>query len=244
MGGKQQATSRGLKAFVLAAGLGTRLRPVTDSIPKCLIEVGGRTMLDIWLDTLADAGVDEVLVNTHHFAQLVEAQVVERKSAPFVRISHEPQLLGSAGTVLANREFVADEAMFLVVNADNLTDFDLRQLVDGHRAGGAVATWSVFRAPRPSECGVVDVDDDGWVVGFTEKPAVPRGNLANAGMYAFSPQVLDEIQPPLPRDIGFDLLGRLVGRARAVDLGDSYFIDIGTPTALESARQQWGRAMA
>jgi mannose-1-phosphate guanylyltransferase len=85
----------------------------------------------------------------------------------------------------------------------------------------------------------VEVDEKGWVVGFTEKPAEPRSDLANAGLYAFSPQVLDEIQQPLPRDIGFDLLGRLVGRARVVDIGDSYFTDIGTPSALEQARQVW-----
>jgi mannose-1-phosphate guanylyltransferase len=184
--------------------------------------------------------VDEVLVNTHHFADLVATHVAGRSPHPVVRVVHEPELLGSAGTLLANRDFVADDEMFLVVNADNLTDFDLRTLVQAHRAGGAMATWSVFRAPRPSECGVVEVDDDGWVVGFTEKPAEPRSDLANAGMYAFSPQVLEEIRPPLPRDIGFDLLGRLVGRARAVGIGDSYFTDIGTPAALESARHEWG----
>ena len=242
MGGQQEGASRrgaGLKAFLLAAGLGTRLRPFTDSRPKCLVEVGGRTMLDRWLDSLAAAGVDEVLVNTHHFADLVAGHVAGRPARPLVRVAHEPELLGSAGTLLVNRDFVADDEMFLVVNADNLTDFDLGALVAAHRAGGAVATWSVFRAPQPSECGVVEVDEDGWVVGFTEKPAEPRSDLANAGMYAFSPEVLDEVEPPLPRDIGFDLLGRLVGRARAVGIGDSYFTDIGTPAALERARQAW-----
>lgn len=229
----------GLKAFLLAAGLGTRLRPITDDRPKCLVEVGGRTMLDHWLDSFAAAGVDEVLVNTHHFADLVEAHVRRRSTGPVVHVVHEAELLGSAGTLLANRDFVDDEDMFLAVNADNLTDFDLGRLVDAHRAGGAVATWTVFRASNPSQCGVVEVDDEGWAVGFTEKPAEPRSDLANAGLYAFSPEVLDEIRPPLPRDIGFDLLGRLVGRARVVDIGDSYFTDIGTPSALEQARQAW-----
>lgn len=245
MGGAGDAQPRPrMKAFLLAAGLGTRLRPVTDRIPKCLVDVGGRTMLDIWLDALAEAGVDEVLVNTHHFADLVQAHVAQREAPPVVRVSHEPELLGSAGTLLANRDFVADEAMFLVVNADNLTDFDLGVLVDAHRAGGADATLSVFRAPRPSECGIVEVAD-GWVVGFEEKPAEPRGDLANAGMYAFDPRVLTEVTPPLPKDIGFDLLARLVGRARVVDIGGCFFVDIGTPAALERARYQWeGRATA
>src|ERR671933_1076253 len=117
-----------MKAFLLAAGLGTRLRPVTDTVPKCMVEVGGRPMLDIWLDALAKAGVDEVLVNTHHLPGVVEAHVAGRSGPPAVRLSHERVLLGSAGTLLANKDFVAGEDMFLVVYADNLTDFDLAHL--------------------------------------------------------------------------------------------------------------------
>jgi mannose-1-phosphate guanylyltransferase len=233
-----------MKAFLLAAGLGTRLRPITDTTPKCLVEIGGRSLLDIWLDALAKAGVHEVLVNTHHLAAEVEAHVAGRTTTPAVRLSHEPVLLGSAGALRANRDFVADEDMFLVINADNLTDFDLGVLVDAHRAGGAIATLSVFEAARPSECGIVELSADGLVVGFVEKPANPPGNLANAGMYAFHPRVIDEIPDSAPCDIGFDLLPRLVGRARAVALDDCYFLDIGTPAALEHARAEWeGRAV-
>lgn len=227
-----------MKAFLLAAGLGTRLRPITDTTPKCLIEIGGRPLLDIWLDALAKAGVQEVLVNTHHLAALVEAHVARRSTSPVVRLSHEPVLLGSAGTLSANRDFVADDDMFLVINADNLTDFDLGVLVDAHRAAATIATLSVFKAPRPSECGIVEVVA-GRVVGFVEKPVNPGSDVANAGMYAFDPSVLDEIPESLPCDIGFDLLPRLVGRARAVALGDCYFLDIGTPAALERARDEW-----
>jgi len=227
-----------MRAFLLAAGQGTRLRPITDTTPKCLVEVDGRPLLDIWLDAFAKAGIQEVLVNAHHLAGLVAAHVAERTLPPVVRLSHEPVLLGSAGTLLANRDFVADDDMFLVVNADNLTDFDLGVLIDAHRADATIATLTVFRAPRPSECGIVDVVD-GRVVGFAEKPAEPRSDLANAGMYAFHPKVLDEIPEPLPRDIGFDLLPRLVGRAQALAIDDCYFLDIGTPAALERARDEW-----
>ena len=174
-------------------------------------------------------------MNTHHLAAQVEAHVARRSTPPVVRLSHEPVLLGSAGTLLANREFIADDDMFLVINADNLTDFDLGVLIDAHRAAATIATLSVFQAPRPSECGIVEVAD-GRVVGFVEKPANPRSDLANAGMYAFHPKVLDEISESLPRDIGFDLLPGLVGRARAVALDDCFFLDIGTPAALERAR--------
>ncbi|HEU5469741.1 MAG TPA: nucleotidyltransferase family protein [Actinophytocola sp.] len=233
-----------MKAFLLAAGLGTRLRPITDSMPKCMVPVGSRPMLDIWLDMLEKAGVTEVLVNLHHFAGAVREHLVHRTGGPRVRLFVEPELLGSAGTLLANREWVADEEMFLAVNADNLTDFDLTELVEAHRAGRPMATLTLFHAPRPSECGIVDVVD-GHVVGFTEKPEQPRGDLANAGMYAFRPDVLDLIAGPVPRDIGYHLLPRLVGYARAITLGDSYFIDIGTPEALARARADWeGRGKA
>lgn len=232
-----------MKAFLLAAGLGTRLRPITDITPKCLLDIGGRPLLDIWLDALAKVGVDEVLVNTHHHAGQVEAYVATRSTAPEVRLFHEPELLGSAGTLRANRQFVAGERMFLAVNADNLTDFDLGLLVDAHRRASPIATLTVFRAAAPAQCGIVDVAPDGRVVGFVEKPDEPPGDLANAGMYAFSPAVIDEIEDPPPRDIGFDLLPRLVGRARAVPIEDAYFLDIGTPAALANARDRWGREL-
>ncbi|MGH3828887.1 MAG: nucleotidyltransferase family protein [Pseudonocardiaceae bacterium] len=227
-----------MKAFLLAAGLGTRLRPITDSIPKCMLRIGDRPLLDIWLDALATTGVHEVLVNLHHFAPVVRAHVAARGGPPAVRLVEEPELLGSAGTLLANRGFVDGEEMFLAINADNLTDFDLRALIDAHRAGGAIATLSLFRSPRPWECGVVEVKDS-RVAGYVEKPADPQSDLANAGMYAFHPSALDVIAGPPPKDIGHDLLPRLVGRARAVPIGGCYFIDIGTPAALERARDEW-----
>jgi mannose-1-phosphate guanylyltransferase len=90
-----------MKAFLLAAGLGTRLRPITDYVPKCMVEIDGQPLLDIWLGALAKAGVQEVLVNTHHLAAQVEAHVARRSTPPVVRLSHEPVLLGSAGTLLA-----------------------------------------------------------------------------------------------------------------------------------------------
>ena len=227
-----------MKAFLLAAGLGTRLRPITESTPKCLLPIGGRLMVDIWLEALANVGVNDVLLNAHHLADQVQAHVSARVGPPAVHLVVEPQLLGSAGTLRANRDFVIGEDMFLAINADNLTDFDLGLLIDAHRSSGGLATLSLFRAPDPTQVGVVEVDA-GLVVGFEEKPTHPHGDLANAGMYAFAPAVIDEITGPDPRDIGFHLLPRLIGRARAVALNGSYFIDIGTSEALGRARADW-----
>ena len=227
-----------MKAFLLAAGLGSRLRPLTDTIPKCMVPIGEQPLLDIWLDALDRAGVDEVLVNLHYLPDAVRRHVAARSGPPTVRLVFEPDLLGSAGTLVANRDWVAEEEVFLACNADNLTDFDLRDLIDAHRKGGAVATLTAFHSPNPSAGGVLQLDDAGRVISFTEKPAVPASDLVNAGMYAFSPLVLDEISHAPPVDIGYHLLPLLVGRARAVPV-EGFFLDIGTPAAYRRAREEW-----
>jgi mannose-1-phosphate guanylyltransferase len=227
-----------MKAFLLAAGVGSRLRPITDAIPKCMVPVGGQPMLDIWLDAFDRAGVDEVLINLHHLPDVVRQHLAGRAGPPAVRTFFEPELLGSAGTLAANRTWVNGEEMFLVCYADNLTDFDLSSLVKAHREHHAIATLTVFHSERPSAGGVMELDASGTVVGFEEKPAHPVSDLVNAGMYAFGPDVLDELGGPPPCDIGYDLLPRLVGRAKAVPV-EGYFTDIGTIEAYERAQREW-----
>jgi len=227
-----------VKAFLLAAGLGSRLRPITDSIPKCMVVIDDQPLIDIWLDAFDRAGVDEVLVNLHYLPDAVRGHLASRTGPPVVRTVFEPELLGSAGTLLAGRQWVEDEDLFLACYADNLTDFDLRSLIDAHRQHGPLATLTVFRSDRPSAGGVVELGADGKVVGFIEKPARPASDLTNAGMYAFGPGVLDEIDAGPPKDIGHDLLPRLVGRARAL-LVDGYFRDVGTAESFRRACEEW-----
>lgn len=227
-----------MKAFLLAAGLGTRLRPITDSTPKCMLMIDDRTLLDIWLDAFASAGVSEVLVNLHHLPEVVSRHLSARTGPPIVTTFFEPELMGSAGTLRANRQWVACEDLFLACYADNLTDFDLRALIDAHSEHGSVATLAVFHSDRPWAGGVVEIDDTGAMVGFAEKPAEPVSDLTNAGMYAFHPAVLDEIEDGLPKDIGYDLLPRLVGRAGTV-LIDGYLRDVGTVDSYRLALEEW-----
>jgi len=229
-----------VKAFLLAAGIGSRLRPVTDTTPKCMIPIGGQPLLGIWLDAFDRAGVDEVLVNLHHLPDVVRRYLEGRAGTPAVRAFFEPELLGSAGTLAANRAWVEGEEMFLACNADNLTDFDLRSLVETHRKHGEMATLTVFHSDRPSAGGVVELDAAGTVTGFAEKPRQPVSDLVNAGMYAFRPDVLDVLDElgPGPADIGYHLLPRLVGRAKGV-LVEGYLRDLGTVDAYERAQQEW-----
>jgi mannose-1-phosphate guanylyltransferase len=228
-----------VKAFLLAAGIGSRLRPITDTIPKCMVSIDGRPMLDIWLDAFARAGVDEVLINLHHLPDVVRQHAEARVGAPAIRLVFEPELLGSAGTLIANREWVAGEEFFLACNADNLTDFDVRTLIAAHRDGGEVATLTVFHSENPSAGGVVEIDRDGTVVGFAEKPAEPVSDLVNAGIYAFSQEIFADLDGGLPCDIGYHLLPRLVGRAKAIPV-PGYFRDIGTVDAYQLAQKEWG----
>ena len=227
-----------MKAFLLAAGIGSRLRPITDATPKCMLVIGGRPLLDIWLNAFACAGVDEVLINLHHLPDVVRRHLAAHIGPPAVRTVYEPELLGSAGTLVANRQWVDDEEFFLACNADNLTDFDLQSLISAHREYRPIATLTVFHSPNPSAGGVVEIDTVGRVIGFAEKPSQPVSDLTNAGMYAFHPRALDEIDAAPPNDIGYDLVPRLVGRAQAI-LVDSYFRDIGTADAYRLAREEW-----
>jgi mannose-1-phosphate guanylyltransferase len=230
-----------MKAFLLAAGVGSRLRPITDTVPKCMVAIDHRPLLDIWLDAFDRAGVDEVLINLHHLPEIVGKHLAARSGPPVVRTVFERELLGSAGTLAANREWIADEEFFLACNADNLTDFDLSELIDAQRARRPSATIAVFHAENPSAGGVVELDADGIITGFEEKPAAPVSDLTNAGIYALRPSVLDYLNGTPPLDIGYHLLPRLVGMARTVSV-PGYFRDIGTVEAYQLARKEWGNS--
>ena len=226
------------KAFLLAAGHGTRLRPLTDSTPKCLLPVRGVPMLQIWLERCQRFGVEEVLINLHSHADQVR-EFLQRNSKWRVRVevSDEPILLGSAGTIRANSLWVAHEPNFWIFYADVLTDVDLGGFVNCHRAAGAEATIGVYRVPDPSRCGIVQVDGRGWVTEFIEKPKDPVGNLAFSGILLASTNFLELIPDRMPADIGFDVLPR-VRRLAAYEIRD-YLIDVGTMENYQSAQQNW-----
>jgi mannose-1-phosphate guanylyltransferase len=221
-----------VKAFLLAAGLGTRMGEITRTTPKCLLPVGGRPLLGRWFDLLARFGVDAVLLNTHHLADQVQ-DFVERDAPPLVvELAHEPELLGSGGTLAENRAFVRGDDAFLVVYADNASRVDLGALIAAHRPGDA-ATLGLFRVPDPETRGVVELDAGGIVVDFAEKPEKPRSDLAWAGLLVGTPALVEALPARAPCDLGHDVLPRLLGRMRGVEI-DGYHRDVGTA---ESYRQ-------
>ncbi len=231
-----------LKAFLLAAGEGRRMRPLTSSVPKCLLPVRGTPLLGIWLELLGRHGVTDVLVNLHHLHEQVGDFLRSAEPAVRVTAAYEERLLGSAGTVLGNREFVDGEAEFLVIYADNLTNVDLSRMVRFHRDREEPLTLGVVPTDRPWEKGIVVVDEDGRAIDFEEKPARPRSRLANAGIYVARPAVFDYFPEGLARpealDFGFHVLPRMRGRMNACVIHE-FLVDIGTPAAYEAAEADW-----
>jgi NDP-sugar pyrophosphorylase family protein len=225
-----------VKALLLAGGLGTRLRPLTLSLPKCLVPVAGKPMLDYWLDALERAGIDRALVNTHHLRDAVRAHLDHANaSRPLaVEESWEPELLGSAGTVHANRGFADDADTVAIVYADNLSAIDLADFVAFHQAHDDPMTMALFHTPYPRNCGIATLDGTGRVVDFVEKPENPASDLANAGLYVVDAVAWREIADMDVFDFGFDVLPRFAGRMRGYAFG-GYHRDIGTPEALAQA---------
>jgi mannose-1-phosphate guanylyltransferase len=229
-----------VKAFLLAAGLGTRLRPLTDTMPKCLVPIAGRPLLSYWIALLERHGFDEVLVNLHHLPEQVRAYVAGLDSPLRVTLFDEPTLLGSAGTVRANRAWVADGQPFLVAYADNLTGVDLTSLVRAHERARTLLTMALFRADEPSRCGIAEIEgggERGRIVGFEEKPARPRSNLANAGLYVTDVRVIDRMPAHVPADFGHHVLPALVGEMHG-ELVTEPLIDVGTKDSYERAQRE------
>jgi mannose-1-phosphate guanylyltransferase len=182
-----------MKAMVLAAGLGTRLRPLTYEITKPMVPVLDRPVMEHILDLLEQHGFDGVIANLHYFPDTIRGYFGDR-----ISYSMEEELLGTAGGVKACAEFFGDEP-FLIISGDALTDIDLGALTERHRQAGGVATLAVKEVPDTREYGVVLRDGDGRITGFQEKPEPEEAlsTLGNCGIYVFEPNIFDYF-PPRP----------------------------------------------
>ncbi len=176
-----------MKAMVLAAGLGTRLRPLTYEITKPMVPVLDRPVMAHILDLLDRHGFEEVIANLHYFPDSIREHFGER-----LTYRYEEELLGTAGGVRACREFFGDEA-FLIISGDALTDIDLGAFVARHREAGGIATLAVKQVSDTREYGVVLHDAAGRITGFQEKPEPEEAlsNLGNCGIYIFEPAIFD-----------------------------------------------------
>ncbi len=218
-----------MKALLLAAGLGTRLRPVTDTIPKCLVPINSKPLLQYWLENLTAAGVSEFLINTSYLSTQVEDFIQGSIYKNSVTLIYEDQLLNTGGTIYANKEYFDNEP-FILVHADNLSFCDFKAFIQKHnnRPKYCDITMMLFRSDAPSSCGIVELDKNGVVANFYEKVKNPPSNLANGAIYICEPSIFNFLENLKKDNIDFsnDVIPQYMGKINTFE-NNTYHRDIG-----------------
>ena len=226
-----------MRTFLLAAGLGTRLRPLTYNIPKCLVSIKGLPLLGIWLKRLTEANIGPFLINTHYLPEQVEAFIKASPYCEHVTLINEIELKGTAGSLIANLDFFQGEEG-LIIHADNycLADFTAFQRAHINRPPECLMTMMTFRTNNPSSCGIVKLDERGIVCDFYEKVDHPPGNLANGAIYILTPELLKKLGTDYHESKNFstEIISRFIGRIYSYETSE-IFIDIGNPDNYDQA---------
>ena len=229
-----------MKALLLSAGLGTRLRPITDTIPKCLVPINGKPLLEYWLENLSKVGVDKFLINTSYLHSQVEEFVNKSKYRDKITLIYEDKLLNTGGTLLKNKDFFDDEA-FMLIHADNLSFCNFNDFIITHqnRVKKCEITMMLFRSDNPSSCGIVELDKDNIVQKFYEKVANPPSTLANGAVYILENSIFDFLESIGREKIDFStqVLPEFTGKIFTF-FNDQYHRDIGTMENYKKARER------
>lgn len=231
------------RAFLLCAGEGIRLKPITNKVPKCLVEIGGKPLLYYWLKLLNKGPrPKEILINTFHLPEKITDFVSEisRHIGIPITVIRETSLLGTAGSLIAHHEKVNDGSNLLLAHADNLTYFELSDLLAAHDQRPKLADITImsFVTDSPRSCGIIETDDANILIGFVEKPSVPNGLLANAGVFLLGPTAIREIKLMNAKDFSAEIIPKYLQRA-LIWKNTDYHRDIGTPEALQKARNEF-----
>jgi mannose-1-phosphate guanylyltransferase len=219
-----------MKAVVLVGGEGTRLRPLTETIPKPLVPLMDRRFLDKVLDHLVRHGVDEVVMSSPYLRQTFIPFIASRGGEPKITWITEEAALGTGGAILNALDDVGREA-FLALNGDILTDLDVTAMVAFHRERGADATIALTRVDDARPFGLVPTEDDGRVVEFREKPAERVAGNVNAGTYVIEPTALSGWGADRATSIEREIFPAMIEAGRRVFgyLSHGYWMDLGTP---------------
>lgn len=235
-----------MKALLLAAGLGTRLRAASDDLPKCMFEVGGKPVLQWNVEWLRDHGIRDLVINLHYRPETVCDHFGDGTGLG-VRIEYSPEetLAGTAGALRVARSRL-ERSRFVVLYADNLINCDLVRMEELHRARGAVATVALYPRADLSASGVAILDASDRVLRFIEKPTDGvASHWVNAGLVLCEPEVIDHVPASVASDIGRDLFPNLIASRRTIlgyRMGEGewlYWID--TPGNLAATRAAFAR---
>lgn len=230
-----------MKAVLLAAGVGTRLRPITNTKPKCLVEINGVPLLDIWLSQLSKhPNIEHIYINTHYLSDVVELHLKTNWSAMNnLSTWYEPELLGTAGTLAHHADELAGSEV-LLIHADNLSLFSLDEFIECHlaRLKHTVMTMMLFRTDQPQQCGIVEVDEHGVLTKMHEKVKNPPSDLANGAVYILSNVLVQSIKHAGVKDFSNEVIPAYYGRINCW-INTHYHRDIGTPESLSKANQEY-----
>jgi mannose-1-phosphate guanylyltransferase len=218
-----------LQALILAGGEGTRLRPLTYTVPKPVLPLAGRPHVAYVIDWLVRHGVDDVIVSCGHLAEGMRRAIAELEPGVEIRYAEEPDARGTAGAIRFAEDMLEDR--FLVLNGDVLCDLDLTALIEQHGRTGARATIALYPVADPSGYGLVHRHEDGEITEFLEKPSPEQIDTdeINAGAYLLERSVLDYIPPEQAVSIEREVFPRLIGEGLYGIRLEGYWIDIGTP---------------
>ncbi len=218
------------KALVLAAGEGTRLRPLTYILPKPLNPVCNVPVMQYIILKLKEVGVEEIYINLHHKGEYIERYFGDGSQLKVrLRYLKEDELSGTAGA-LKKLSWFFEDGPFIVIGGDDLIEFDLQKLVEFHISKNAIATIGLYKVDDPRHYGIVITDEEGKILEFQEKPLPQeaKSDLANTGVYVFSPEIFRYI-PEIPYDFGKQVFPKLV-KAGEPFYGmqlDGFWVDIG-----------------
>ena len=226
------------KVILLSAGLGTRLKPLTKILPKCLMPIRGVPILAHWLQKCMDSRINHIYVNTHYKAHIVENFLSTVNNDFDLVVAREPVLLGTAGTVRAAASWINNHSV-IIVHADNFSSLKLSSLIAAHEKAkmqGVDITMATFLTDTPKSCGIVKLDDN-RVVGFYEKVEDAPGNLANGAVYIFEPNVVKYIcENEDIFDISNQIIPKFLGKIGIFNV-DNFHIDIGNLKTLRKSQK-------
>lgn len=232
-----------MNVILLSAGFGTRLKPITEQIPKCLAPIQGIPLLFLWLELLKRHPIEKILINTHYLNSLVKSAIDHSPYPHFygskLHLVHEPTLLGTAGTLHENYDLICENDT-LVVHADNLSLFDLKEFVNAHkhRPAKTLMTMMSFTTSEPSKCGILKTDSEGILREFHEKVPNPPGNRANAAIYLLSPEFFKEFKRHHfgCDDLSTQVIPQMMGRIFTWH-NSQFHEDIGSPETLNRVQK-------
>jgi mannose-1-phosphate guanylyltransferase len=220
-----------MKALILVGGFGTRLRPLTLSVPKPIVEFANKAMILHQIEALCKIGVSEVVLAVNYRPQLMSSylQPYEAKLGIKISYSHETEPLGTAGPLALAKDLLNDGEPFFVLNSDVICEFPFADLLTFHKAHGAEGTIMVTKVEEPSKYGVVVAQEDGKILRFVEKPQVFVGNKINAGIYIFNPSILSRIEPK-PTSIEKEIFPAMAQEGQLFSMYlEGFWMDVGQP---------------